>query len=399
MLNYTWESDVIAPKSDVIYQPDQLISTLNGVPFGKLSATWGSDSYPQWIPMTNRIAKQVAHWPKVELHRHLEGTVRLRTAWKWAQESPALAGTTISALRAQIQFDGVRDYAHFLSKFGTLRDLYYHPAAIKQVVREAVIDAAADNVRYLELRFSPDHFARRAGYDPYEAAELVLRTGMDEAKRQGIMLRFLCTIGRSYDRETAARILDIALTFRDMGIVGLDLAGNELRHSAARFRPLMERAAAEGLGISIHAGEAGPAAHVWEAIDELHAHRVAHGIRSIDDPDLLVALRERNIALEVCPISNYHTGVVPSLASHPLAKLVRAGVPVALSTDDPAISDINLTDEYLLALQADLSGPTLAQMVLTAASHAFLPKAEKELLLARLRQELAGVGNLPFTRN
>lgn len=393
MLTYTRES------SNVIYQSHQSMAYTNGRShlFRKLPPTL--NLHPIRNATANLLTKEVIRWPKVELHRHLEGTVRLATAWKWAQFSPALEGISMMALQPLIQFDGVRDYAHFLRKFGTLRDLYYQPEAIQQVVREAVIDAAMDNVRYLELRFSPDHFARRAGYDPYEAAELVVRTGMEEAKRQGIMLRFLCTIGRSYDLETAYRIFDIALTFRQMGIVGIDLAGNELSHPGAPFRPLMERAAAEGMGISIHAGEAGPAAHVWEAINELNANRIAHGIRSIDDPDLLVALRERDIALEVCPTSNYHTGVVPSLASHPLAKLVQANVPVALSTDDPAISEITLSDEYDVALEADISPTTLAQMVLTAASHAFLPPTQKKKLLRDLQQELAGLPNLPFTAN
>ncbi len=393
MLSYTREH------SDVLYQPHEFKS------YEPKTAFWQtpSKSVVPRDPVINRTAgcsrREMIRWPKVELHRHLEGTVRLSTAWKWAQHSPRLAGIDLLTLQSLIQFDGTRDYTHFLRKFGTLRDLYYQREAIEQVIREAVIDAALDNVRYLELRFSPDHFARRAGYDPYEAADLVIRTGMEEAKRQGIMLRFLCTIGRAYDLETASRILDIALTFREQGIVGIDLAGNELQQSNVSFSPLMERAAAEGLGISIHAGEAGPAAHVWEAIDELYANRIAHGIRSIDDPYLMEVLRERQIALEVCPTSNYHTGVVPSVASHPLAELVRAHVPVALSTDDPAISKIKLSDEYKIALDANISRTTLAQMVLTAASHAFLPAQDKKKLLNELQQELVGFANLPFAAN
>lgn len=346
--------------------------------------------------MGSRAKEEMRRWPKVELHCHLEGTVRLATAWHWAQQSPMLDVPSVETLSAQIQFDGIRDYTHFLNKFATLRELYHDPRAIEQVVREAVMDAAADNVRYLELRFSPDHFARQAGYDPYEAAEFVIRTGMDEAARQGILLRFLCTMGRSYDLPTAREILEIALTFRAQGIVGIDIAGNELLYSAAPYRPLMERATAEGLGISVHAGEAGPAEHVWEAINELHADRIAHGIRSVDDPTLLRVLRERNIALEVCPTSNLHTGVVAAPEQHPLAELVRAGVPVALSTDDPAISRICLSDEYAFAVDyAGIHRAKLADMVLTAASHAFLPREEKQSLLTSLSQELRTLVNLP----
>ncbi|MBA3533825.1 MAG: hypothetical protein H0T73_18055, partial [Ardenticatenales bacterium] len=190
--------------------------------------------------MGNPLETDLLRWPKVELHRHLEGTVRLSTAWYWARQSPALAEiTSLEELRSKVQFDGIADFTHFLSKFNTLRELYYDPRAIEQVVRESVADAAAENVRYLELRFSPDHFARQAGYDPYEAAAFILRTGMDEASRQGVVLRFLCTIGRGYDLQTSQEIFDIALALRHEGIVGIDLAGNELLYPAAPFRSLL----------------------------------------------------------------------------------------------------------------------------------------------------------------
>lgn len=385
----------------VVEIPEQTEQGVNGAKSRAFRSSKGEASWRAAGPHLGALGmgsqfETLWKWPKVELHRHLEGTVRLATAWYWARQSPALAVSSMEELRALIQFDGITDFAHFLSKFNTLRELYHDPRAIEQVVREAVADAAAENVRYMELRFSPDHFARQAGYDPYEAAAFILRTGMDEAQRQGIQLRFLCTIGRAYDLPTAEEIFEIALALRDEGIVGIDLAGNELQHPAAPFRSLLERAAAEGFGITIHAGEAGPPGHVWEAINELYAHRIGHGIQSNQDPHLLERLREQNVVLEVCPTSNIHTGVIPNHAHHPLGALVRAGVPVALSSDDPAISDIMLTHEYCFALESGLDAATLGQMILTAASHAFLPNAEKEQLLRDLQAELSAVANLPF---
>lgn len=339
---------------------------------------------------------RAAAWPKVELHRHLEGTVRLETAWHWARFSPDLDLASKEELRSRIQFDGIADFAHFLSKFGTLRELYHDPRAIEQVTREAVADAAADQVRYIEFRFSPDHFSQRAGHDPYEIGERIVAAGMDEAAQQGIGVRFLCTLGRGYDDETIRRIMDIALALRDRGVVGIDLAGDEMQHPGHRFIPTIERAVAAGFGISIHAGEAGPPANVWEAIDQLHADRIGHGIRSLEDPALIQALVERDIALEVSPTSNVHTGVVPSTDLHPLPALVAAGVPVALSTDDPAISDITLGDEYDLALKMGISPSTLARMVVDAARHAFLPETERDALAAGLRRELDEALRLPL---
>lgn len=330
-------------------------------------------------------------WPKVELHRHLEGSVRFETAWQWAQRSPALAHLHPDELRQLIEFDGVRDFAHFLSRFPVLRQLYTSPDAVRQVAREAVEDAALENIRYMELRFSPDHFASYAGFDMEEVTLWVLEEARAAAEVHGIYLRFLLTVARNYDHETAGRILALALRYRDWGIVGLDLAGNELEYGAGPFADIFLRAREEGLGITVHAGEAGSAAHVWEAIDLLGAHRIGHGIRSVDDVELLRELRRRNVALEVCLTSNVQTGVVPSLEAHPLPRLLEAGMPVVLCSDDPRISRITLADEWRHAVHLGISARTLADLTVQAVEHAFLPADEKRALRERLAAELATI--------
>ncbi len=330
-------------------------------------------------------------WPKVELHRHLEGSVRFETAWQWARKNPALAHLEQEKLRRLIEFDGVRDFAHFLGRFRVLRQLYTAPDAVRQVAREAVEDAALENIRYLELRFSPDHFASHAGFDMEDVASWILEAARAAAHDHGVEVRFLLTIARNYDFQTASRILSIALRFRDLGIVGLDLAGNELMYPAEPFVELFVRAREEGLGITVHAGEAGTAAHVWEAIDRLGAHRIGHGIRSADDPKLLEELRRRNISLEVCLTSNVQTGVVPSLAEHPLPRLLEARVPVVLCSDDPRVSRITLTDEWYNALQLGLSVEALTHLTMQAVEHTFLPADEKRGLRQRLAAEIASL--------
>ncbi len=284
--------------------------------------------------------------------------MRLETAWHWAQRNPTLSALSLGELRARIQFDGTREFVRFLSKFATLRELYTDRRAIQQVAREAVADAAADNVRYLELRFSPDHFARHVGFDPHQLTALLLEAAQEQALLEGITVRFLCTIGRGYDLVTARHILDIALAFQEKGVVGVDLAGDELRHPLPPFESLLAQARAAGLGITVHAGEAGPPQSVWDAIQRFHAQRIGHGIRSIEDPRLLTTLQAQAIALEVCPTSNLQTGVVSHAAAHPLAALVAAGVSVALSSDDPSISGIRLADEYRFALEQAWPFPT-----------------------------------------
>lgn len=330
--------------------------------------------------------------PKVELHRHLEGTVRFETAWQWAQHSPTLNHISRDRLRDLIQFDGVVGYDRFLKKFETLRQLYYDPAAIAQVMREAVEDAARDKVRYLELRLSPDHFAKQAGFDLQETAELLFQTGQTVAAEQGIQVRYLCTITRVYTAETCERILDIALRYRNLGVVGFDLAGNEFLETGAHVRALLKRASGEGLGVSIHAGEAGSPEPVWTAINTLYANRIAHGVASVQDPALMRALQERDILLEVCPTSNIHTGAAESAEAHPLRELILAGIPLAVCTDDPAISRITLSDEYAFALEVSgLSHPQLYHSILEGARASFLPDDEKAALITQLSRELMAV--------
>ncbi|MDQ7028999.1 MAG: adenosine deaminase [Ardenticatenia bacterium] len=337
---------------------------------------------------SGRTRHGLHRWPKIELHRHLEGCVRFQTAWKWAQTSPALAGLSHDALRQRIEFDGVRNFTHFLNRFAVLRQLYTCREAIEQVAWEAVEDAAAEHIRYLELRFSPDHFASYAGFDMEAVTTWILNVAGEAARAHNIRVRYVLTIARNYDEKTAAEILAIALRHRDRGVVGLDLAGNELLYPDISFADLFARAREEGLGVTVHAGEAGSAASVWKAVEELGAHRIGHGIRSVDDAHLLRVLRERRIALEVCLTSNVQTGVVPSLLDHPLPRLVRAGVPLTLCSDDPRISHITLTDEWRNALDLGLSIEQLVEFTVQAVEHAFLTPGEKQELRRALMDEV-----------
>lgn len=328
-------------------------------------------------------------WPKLELHRHLEGTVRFETAWTWSRNHSELAALERDQLRAAIEFDGNYSFTEFLSKFKTLRKLYTSRDAIEQVAYEAVEDAANDNVRYLELRFSPEHFAEYNSFAMGDVAGWIIESANTAADDHDIIVRFLLTIGREYTLEHATEILAIGLRRRQSGVVGFDLAGDELRHPHPPFEGLYARARQEGLGITIHAGEAGGAERVTDAITHFSAHRIGHGIQSVADPTLLTLLREHGIALEVCPTSNVQTGVVASLDEHPLADLIAARVPLVLCTDDPRISGITLTDEWVKAVtEIGLSVDTLADLVRNGVEYTFLPRDEKDRLRDRISEEL-----------
>jgi len=211
--------------------------------------------------------------------------------------------------------------------------------------------------------------------------ELVIEAVNQAQAETGIWVRLLCTAVRHESYDLASQVIDVALAYRDRGIVGVDLAGDEVRYPAAPFAPLFKRAAEHGLGITIHAGEAGRASNVREAVEVLHAQRIGHGISAIEDSSVVQLLRQRNVTLEICPTSNLQTGAVDNFGLHPLRDLYVLGVNVTLNTDDPSVSDTTLTDEYMVAvLGLGVSVHDLRRCTRNSIRAAFLPPAERQQL-------------------
>jgi adenosine deaminase len=344
-----------------------------------------SDAPPFSSRQTGKIhvaeMRRVLHaLPKVDLHRHLEGSLRLETLAEIAREHGIdLPSYDIDRLRPYVQItDDPPDFQRFLEKFRLLRRFYTTREAVERVAYEAVIDAAFDNVRYLELRFNPAALAHTQGFSFYEVTGWVAASAARAQVDAGISVRLLCTIVRHESLAAAAEIIETALAFRDRGVVGIDLAGDETLHSALPFAPLFRCAAKEGLGITVHAGEAGGPENVREALEQLGARRIGHGIRAIEDSAVVQLIRQRNITLEVCPTSNLQTGVMPNFGHHPLRDLYQLRVPVTINTDDPSISDTTLTDEYLVAVKGmGLSLRDLRTFNRNAIRAAFLPADER----------------------
>jgi adenosine deaminase len=321
--------------------------------------------------------------PKVDLHRHLEGSLRLETLAEIAREHGIdLPSYNIEQLRPYVQFtDEEPDFHRFLEKFKLLKRFYTTREAVKRVAYEAVIDAAADHVKYLELRFNPAALAHAQNYPLHEVAELVIEAVNQAQAETGIWVRLICTAVRHESYDLASQVIDVALAYQDRGIVGVDLAGDEVRYSAAPFAPLFKRAAEHGLGITIHAGEAGPASNVREAVEVLNAQRIGHGISAIEDSSVVQLLRQRNVTLEVCPTSNMQTRAVDNFGLHPLRDLYVLGVNVTINTDDPSVSDTTLTDEYMVAvLGLGVGLHDLRQCTRNSIRAAFLPLAQRQQL-------------------
>lgn len=332
--------------------------------------------------------------PKVELHRHLEGSLRLTTMLDIARAH----GITIPAsmLRlsglVQIQDQDPLTFSNFLDKFKTLRLFYRSPDVIHRVTREAVQDAARDNIRYMELRFTPVALSRAEGFPLHDVMDWVVDSSREAAKEFGIQVKLIASVNRHESLELAEQVAWLAAGHIDRGLVGLDLAGNEAEFPAAPFVGVFKEARQAGLHITIHAGEWGPASNVREAIEDFGAERIGHGVRVLEDDDVTALAAERGSVFEVCITSNYQSGVVPDMGRHPLASMLNQGLRATINTDDPSVSRITLSHECQSACE-DLGIPlaTIKQCVLTAAESAFLPDDERAQLAASFRREL----NLP----
>ena len=329
--------------------------------------------------------------PKVELHRHLEGSLRLDTMVDIATKH----GITIPAdvLRlstlVQVQEEDKFTFQNFLSKFNTLRLFYRSPDVIHRITREAIEDAAKDNIRYMELRFTPVALSRAERFPLHDVMDWVLSSTREAAKQHGVIVRLIASVNRHESTDLAEQVAWLAAEHLEDGIVGLDLAGSEAEYPAEPFIGIFKEAKQAGLHVTIHAGEWGPAIHVKEAIEEFEAERVGHGVRVLEDQDITALARERQTALEVCITSNYQSGVVKALEEHPLMRLMDEGLNVTINTDDPSISRITLSHEYYAACEdLGMQQNALRKRVVAAAEAGFLNAKEKETLVEQLKRDL-----------
>jgi adenosine deaminase len=324
--------------------------------------------------------------PKVDLHRHLEGSLRLSTLAEIGLEHGVdLPSYDVEELRPYVQVttDETPDFHAFLEKFNFLARFYPKLECVDRISYEAVADAAQDNVKYLELRFNPVTLAWSQGVCFEEVVERVINAVRKAEQDFDITVKLLITIRRDYEQDTASRVVDMAIRYADQNIVGLDLAGDEAHYSARPFAALFNKAKEAGLGITIHAGEAAGAESVRTAVNLLRADRIGHGVRASEDLSVMDLVRKRGVTLEMCPTSNIQTATVKAITKHPLRAFHQIGLPVTINTDDPSVSNTTLTDEYMVAVRGiGVTQPEIKQMILTGVRAAFLPQPEKEQLEA-----------------
>ena len=322
--------------------------------------------------------------PLIDLHRHLDGNVRLETILDLGRRHGIkLPGDTAETLRPHVQVTGVMpDLVSWLNKLHWMIAVLGDYDACRRIARENVEDAQGEGLDYVELRFSPYFMAGPNRLDPAKVVEAVV-TGIEEGRaKTGLKVKLIGILSRTFGPEACRVELEALLTQR-AHLTALDLAGDEKNWPAELFVEHFKRGRDAGWAITVHAGEAGGAASVWMALQKLGATRIGHGIRAIDDPKLLDHLRDHRIGLEVNLTSNVQTNTVPSFAAHPMKQFLAHGLLATINTDDPVISAIDLRHEFRVAAPAaGLTPAEIAQTQRNALEIAFLTPAERDALLA-----------------
>jgi aminodeoxyfutalosine deaminase len=285
-------------------------------------------------------------FPKIELHVHLEGTVRPDTLRAIAKRNDYALPDDLESRPA------FRDFAHFLDLFMLTTGALQRYDDFREITVAYAAEAKEHGAVYLEAIFAPRMLH---GIDSDEVFAGYCDGAQEARELHGVEMRLTPDIPRVYSLEDALTTARYAVKYRDRGVVGIGLGGPEDGHPPEPYAEPFALAREGGLASVPHAGEGAGAPSVRGALEALQADRIRHGVRAVEDAGLVGELAGRGTVLDVCPISNVCLGVVPSLEEHPLPQLVAAGVRCSISTDDPAVFDTNLTRDYEAAATLGLS--------------------------------------------
>lgn len=330
--------------------------------------------------------------PKAELHCHLDGSVRPETLLELGREyGTSMPVSDPEELRSYMCVEDARHLEDYLERFAITLSVMQHAPALERIAYELMADAAADGVRYMEVRYAPVLNATR-GLPMPEAVEATLRGIARAELEHDVQGRVIICAIRTMAPEMSMEAAELAVAFRHRGVVGFDLAGGELGHPSALHREAFRYAREHDLACTCHAGEADGGGSVRQAVHLCGVHRIGHGTRLYEDPSLMQYVNDRRIAIEVCLTSNVQTRAVDSHAAHPLRSYFDEGLSVSLNTDNRLMSGVTLTDEYLAAHRhLGFTFDELARLAEQGFEAAFLPWQERQRLLERVRAEVASL--------
>ncbi|MCS2171298.1 adenosine deaminase [Scandinavium sp. TWS1a] len=325
--------------------------------------------------------------PLTDIHRHLDGNIRAQTILELGrQHNIALPASTLDALRPHVQVISLEpDLVSFLSKLDWGVKVLADLDACRRVAYENIEDAARNGLHYVELRFSPGYMAMTHNLPVAGVVEAVIAGVKQGCRDFPVQANLIGIMSRTFGETACEQELNALLTHRD-SITALDLAGDELGFPGSLFLNHFNRARDAGLHITVHAGEAAGPESIWQAIRELGAERIGHGVKAVEDRALMDFLAEQRIGIESCLTSNIQTSTVPSLERHPLKVFLEHGVLASLNTDDPAVQGIDIIHEYEVAAPAaGLSVAQIRQAQINGLEIAFLSAQEKQALIDKVK--------------
>ncbi|MFH1861971.1 MAG: adenosine deaminase [bacterium] len=341
-------------------------------------------------PMPIPSEEVVRSLPKVDLHCHLDGSLRIETIWELAQERKV--NLPSNSLEEFCKFFAVqkpfRDLADYLKRFEVVLPVLQDAEALNRVAYELAIDAAAENVLYLEVRYSPVLHTRK-GLKLTQIMDAVM-TGLERAEREADIKTGVIVCGiRNISPETSLRLAELAVAYKHQGVVGFDLAGSEDQYPARAHDEAFYLIRKNNINCTVHAGEAYGPDSIKQALHNLNTHRIGHGVRLKEDGDLLNYVNDHRIPMEICLTSNLHTGSVRSLEAHPLRFYYDWGLRVTLNTDNRLMSNTSMTNEYLLACRTfGFSLEDLKNIIIMGFKSSFMPYKYKVNLLNRVLKQL-----------
>ena len=318
----------------------------------------------------------ITKMPKVELHVHLEGSVRPETLLKLAKRHQiALPVDDIEGLRKWYTF---RDFNHFIEIYMTISSCLRTAEDVELIAREFLIGQAEQNIVYSEVTFTPfnQYHTNQLGF--HEQIDAVNRARAWGEKELGVRMGIIMDIPRIFSSEDGLTVADWAIERFGDGLIALGLGGPEVDNPPEKFQAAFDKVRAAGLPCILHAGETVGPPSIWSAIRVAGTKRIGHGVRAIEDPELVTYLREKQIPLEVCPTSNICLKVYPSMKEHSLPELMAQGLYVTINSDDPPMFNTTLTNEYLVGHKTfgwDLE--TIQNLVLNAVDVTLLPDQER----------------------
>jgi adenosine deaminase len=339
--------------------------------------------------MSTPIEGFITQMPKVELHVHLEGSVRPETLIQLAAKyNVALPAKNLDELKDWYTF---KDFDHFIEVYMAISGCFRHADDIELIAREFLIGQAAQNIKYSEVTFTPYSQYVNSGLGFHEQMDAVNRARLWAEKELGVQMAVIVDIPRLISSEEGDIIADWLIErYGDGMLIAMGLGGPEKGHPPIKFKSAFDKVRKAGIPCILHAGETQGPESIWQALEVADSLRIGHGVRAIEDPKLIAHLREKQIPLEVCPTSNICLKVYPSIAEHCLPQLLKEGLYITINSDDPPMFNTTLTNEFIqLEKHFGWDSELLEKLTMNAIRASLLTDSRKQEMLTSFQSEFA----------